>query len=188
MGYFLIYSIFTATSISVASMILGKKFLKHLKEHERKVIAMVSGTSTTMLLGISLAVFYTDYLLLATLIGISSGLFLGGLNGITLGFIPAFEGAMSGFMGGMMGVMLGAMLPLEDSYLLVQLFMVFALCSLMLFGIFLNKQSDKSNVNRKWFIKPLFISILIIGYMLTGNYFSQSTINETPVQSHHHKH
>ncbi|MBH0229173.1 hypothetical protein [Halobacillus yeomjeoni] len=188
MNYFLVYSVFTAISLPLISMIMGKRYRTNLTEHAKMVIAMFCGTSSSLLLGVSLAAIYYEHLFHAMVIGLGAGLFLGGLQGSSLGLLPTFEGATSGFMGGMMGVMLGAMLPLDKTYLLVQLFIIFALCSLMVFGIFVNLQADKSKVNGRWFIKPLFISILIVGYILAGNYLSLSPINETPVQSHHHKH
>ncbi|WP_052158977.1 hypothetical protein [Halobacillus sp. BBL2006] len=186
MSEFHIFSIVTVGVIVIASIILASRFHRTLHHSQKMVIAMATGTSLGLVIGLLGAAFYQDNLFLSLLISLSGGAILSGLCSFKLGVVSTLEGVTAGLMGGLMGAMLSEMVLPNQSLLFIQLLLTLAATSLLLYPVLTNLSSNHNQItSKKWFLKPFLILLLVAGYLIGGSLFD-ATPKHQPVDQHHH--
>ncbi len=91
------------------------------------ILGMIPGFMTGAIIGA------TNGMFLGSIVGMTAGIVLGIKAGKCCGIMGAMEGVMAGFMAGIMGAMTSVMM--FSDHLLEFLFIAFAICGAMLFGM-----------------------------------------------------
>ncbi|KGX92391.1 membrane protein [Pontibacillus halophilus JSM 076056 = DSM 19796] len=185
---FQVYIIFMLLLLVVSSFILSKLFYKSIYHSERMVISMVTGTSNGLVIGGMLGSIFQGDLFISTTLGISIGVIISSVSNWNLGVIFCIEGGAGGLMGGMMGAMLGEMLPFSESIILIQLFMLLAIGSLILYPALAHTSIvEPTLLSTRWLLKPLLFTFLVVSILLGGNWISEKTVYEHQPPHHHSK-
>lgn len=172
--------------IVIFSFLLTKKFHPSLHHSHRMVISMISGTSIGLVVGLLLGSSFQGNLFTSTVLSISAGAFIGGVCNSKLGMVSCMEGLSAGLMGGMMGAMLGEMISIAESIILIKLSITLAVCSLILYPTFASTSCPEPFIpSKKWFLKPFFVFLLVVGFLLGGNWFISEPRNQHNPHIHH---
>lgn len=180
------YVFFTLAAVFLISIILVLRHKAELNGMNGMIISMFLGMNIGLTCGVLLGTVYRGDLfqstLLSMLIGAAAGLILGTLFSAA----AAVEGLMSGIMGGMMGAMLGEMLLPEKSLILINLFLTISIAGLFLFKILPPTQA--SIQSKKYIMKPVLISILLVFYLYSGSQFGDEWVTNLPITKEHEQH
>lgn len=172
--YFVIATLLLVTIISVITGILYRnRFNRMSGMMVSMVISMNVGLTAGLLLGSN----YQGNLYLSTIISILVGVIAGTACGMTFGVLPTLEGFMAGLMGGMMGAMLGEMITQNQADTIINIFLALTVCSLLLFPILYEPNGKEiNNKKRFWFVKPLFVFLFLLSYLMIGNKLDKQII------------
>lgn len=168
-------------------ILLNTTYGKALKKMQGMTITMFFAMNIGITAGILFGATFKGDLFLSTIYSILVGVIAGALCGMWFGMISILEGIMAGMMAGMMGAMLGEMTRVEDSVILIQLFLFFSICTIYLILIFKTSKSSIAS-GGLWFIKPVGILILT-SILLLGGHSAADTFKAIPtnkIQKEHH--
>ncbi|MFD2444368.1 hypothetical protein ACFSO7_10370 [Bacillus sp. CGMCC 1.16607] len=186
MNVFHWYVIFTLLLTTLLSMIFAIRKKSTLVHMPGMVISMYLGMNVGLTAGVLFGSIYQGNLYLSTILAMLLGIVAGTLCGLIFGVLPAIEGFMAGVMGGMMGAMLGEMITIPQSSIMIKIFLTLTLCTILLFFI-LPKHSEHDEIkNKKWFLKPIGIIVLIVFYLIIGNQLKSFPSKSTPQMEHYH--
>ncbi|UOQ43721.1 hypothetical protein MUN89_17820 [Halobacillus salinarum] len=104
MSYFQVFIVFSLLLKVIFSLVLSRRYQASLHHSQRMVISMVFGTSIGLVIGVTLGSIFQGDLFYSTLLGLSTGAFIGGICTCKLGLIYCIEGISAGLMSGMMGL------------------------------------------------------------------------------------
>ncbi|WP_226584038.1 hypothetical protein [Halobacillus litoralis] len=183
------FYIFTALSLLIVvilSPLLTGRFQTNLHHSQRMAISMVSGTSSGLVAGLLLGSIFQGDLFFSTILGISSGAFIGGICNWKLGIVSFIEGLSAGLMGGMMGAMLGEMISIPESIILIKIFITIAVCSLILYPMFAATSCTEQSIqSKKWLLRPFLVFLLVVGFLLGGSWIVDKPIYDQGPHNHH---
>jgi hypothetical protein len=153
------------------------------------MVAMVLGMSIGVSFGLVFGAYLQGHLFLSTISSVVVGGSAGVLIGAVYGILPAVEGFFTGLMSGMMGAMLAEMILLQETIILLKLFVMFIFCSISL--VYLLKDTSNVEGNKKVCIfMPVILVVLFVSYLVTSDFFEKMVHNNDPkVDEHkHHEH
>ncbi|WP_394219597.1 hypothetical protein [Halobacillus trueperi] len=186
MSEFQLFIVSALILIVISSLVLTKKLDTSFHHSQRMVIAMLSGTSIGLVIGLMLGSIFQGNLFISTVLSMSAGAFVGGICNWKLGTVSFIEGLSAGFMGGMMGAMLGEMISIAESIILIRIFITLAACSLFLYPVFAcMSHPDPFIPSKKWLLKPFLAFLLVVAFLMGGSWFSEDPINDQPPHPHH---
>lgn len=154
--YVLVLVVLT-TLISLILALCNRK--KHLTNMTGMIMSMFLGMNVGLTSGVTFAVVYHGDLFLSTILGMVLGILAGSLFGICFGILASLEGFMSGLMGGMMGAMLGEMITIEQSNVLIKIFLFLTIGTILLLIIL--STSNKDTIKNKGWYLPISTTFLI---------------------------
>ncbi len=151
--------------LSVFGVVVNYGALKHIRLYGK--LSCSTGMMTGMTIGMM------SGFMLGAILGASNGMFIGSLLGMIVGMVTGFiagygcgimgvlEGMMAGLMAGLMGAMTSFMLT--SDHLILFLFVLFAVCTLILGGLsyMLFKESGSSPEKQISFFNIFFICLII---------------------------
>lgn len=122
------------------------------------IFSMSMAMGVGLFTGTIIGLLYRDELLLATVIGMATGVLVGGVIGSFYSLLAMMEGILSGVMAGMMGAMLGVMIKISDwdKGIMVMFTIALAICCLNIYEML-------SYVHHRNFIVRIFRNPLFIG-------------------------
>ncbi|MBN9654733.1 hypothetical protein J0K78_10700 [Halobacillus sp. GSS1] len=186
MSDFQIFITLALLMIVIFSFLLARKFHTTLHHSHCMVISMMTGTSIGLVIGLMMGSIFPGNLFLATVSGMSTGALIAGVCNWKLGMVSCIEGISAGLMGGMMGAMLGEMISIAESIILLELFITLAVCSLVLYPTFASTSSPEPFIpSKKWFLKPLLVFFLVVGFLLAGSWYVGEPVNQQKPHIHH---
>ncbi|WP_082235463.1 hypothetical protein [Halobacillus massiliensis] len=172
--------------IIIFSFLLAKRFHLSLHHNQRMVISMISGTCLGLAAGGMFGSVFQGNLFIATVLGVTTGAFIGGICNCRLGVVSCIEGLTAGLMGGMMGAMLGDMISITESIMLIKLFITLAVCSLILYPFLASISCADSSIPSKiWFLKPFLVFLIVTGFLIGGTLIVDEPINDQVPHSEH---
>ncbi|WP_409272231.1 hypothetical protein V1499_20825 [Neobacillus sp. SCS-31] len=172
MSILLPYVLFSLCIAAVAAAFLSWKLKSRLGHSEGMTIAMLFGMLSGLAAGTALGTVFQGDLYTATLYAVLFGASAGVASAFPLGTTASVEGFGAGLMGGMMGAMLGEMVPAFQSIKLVNILLVLAFGSLLLFGV-LPTRNESSLPSKRWLLKPVTVFLLICGLLVGGNQWAK---------------
>ncbi|MHA6258495.1 plastocyanin/azurin family copper-binding protein [Sporosarcina sp. CAU 1771] len=177
------YELFILGSLGLLTVVvitLAIIWRKAFRTMQGMIISMYFGMNVGLTAGVLLGAAYQGNLYYSTILSIIIGILAGSLCGYCFGILSALEGVMAGLMGGMMGAMLGEMINVNQSTNLTQIFLLLSISTI--FIIVILKTSRKSKIeNKRWFLKPVLLSIFIGVYLIAGNLLAEE--NKKPMNS-----
>ncbi|MFC5591649.1 plastocyanin/azurin family copper-binding protein [Sporosarcina soli] len=187
MGNYPLFVLGSLGLLTVIVVILAVNWKKTFRTMQGMMISMFFGMNVGLTAGILLGVTFQGNLFLSTMLSMAIGILAGLLCGLCFGILPVLEGVMAGLMGGMMGAMVGEMIRVDQSISLIQLFLFLSLCTIFIMAILKTPRNSRIH-SKKWLLKPVLLSGVIVAYIIGGNSFVKSygnLIELEPSNSHH---
>ncbi|MFD1927109.1 plastocyanin/azurin family copper-binding protein [Sporosarcina siberiensis] len=165
------YELFILGSLCLLTLIvvtLAIVWRKKFRTMHGMMISMFFGMNVGLTAGVLFGVTYQGNLYFSTILSMAIGFLAGALCGFCFGILSVLEGVMAGLMGGMMGAMLGEMIIVNQSINLIQIFLFLSISTI--FVIIILKSSKETKIeNKRWFLKPVLLSVFIAVYIIAGN-------------------
>lgn len=165
---FLPFVLISLSAAVFASAFLSRNLKSRLGHSEGMAIAMLFGMLAGLATGTAIGTHFQGDLYSATLYAALFGASAGAAGAFPLGAAAVIEGFGAGLMGGMMGAMLGEMVTASQSIKLVNILLVSAFSSLLLFGV-LPSANEKSIPSKRWLLKPITVFLVICGLLAGGS-------------------
>lgn len=150
-----------------------------------KCIPMLLGMTSSLTVGLVIALLMPDKLALSTIISIVLSAGAAYLIGKNYGINGLIEAQASSLMGAMMGAMLGVMLSSDEGTLMILAMDGIYLASLYGARVWQAKE-NQALLNQK--LTPLFITICLSFCLVAAAGFLQSTVPEAPADESSHDH
>lgn len=187
MGYYQLFVLISLALLTMVVVAMGIIWRKQFRTMHGMIISMFFGMNVGLTVGILIGVTYQGNLFYSTILSLAIGVLAGSVCGLCFGLLSVLEGLMAGLMGGMMGAMLGEMIRVEQSFSLIQLFLIFSGCTIFVMGILKNPK-DAQVSTKRWLLKPVVLFILLGVYIIVGNSLAEDYrgfINADSLNSHH---
>jgi uncharacterized cupredoxin-like copper-binding protein len=189
MSDFQFYVLGSLIVVTLISLILSIRYKSQFHQMQGMVISMFLGMNIGLTAGVLMGNVYQGNLFYSTIISMAIGILAGSLCGLVFGILSWLEGLMAGLMGGMMGAMLGEMITTNQSLVIIKILLTLSISSIFLFFI-LKQPVSKDSGKRTWFLKPLITFILVVSYLIGGEYLQSESgdliIMDSP--SNHNQH
>ncbi|WP_208859815.1 hypothetical protein [Sporosarcina ureae] len=171
------YEIFILGSLGLLTLIvvtLAIIWRKRFRTMHGMMISMFFGMNVGLTAGVLFGVTYQGDLYFSTILSMTIGILAGALCGFCFGILCVIEGVMAGLMGGMMGAMLGEMIIVNQSINLIKIFLFLSISTIFVITILKSSKGTKIE-NKRWFLKPVLLSVFIAVYIISGNSFAEES-------------
>lgn len=157
-----------------------------------KCIPMLLGMTSSVTIGLVIAVSIPHLLTLSTILSIALSGIIAFLIGKDLGINGMIEAQSSSFMGAMMGAMLGVMLPSNEVLIMVIATDVIYLISLLVILMLLTKEGEPKVQNRLISKKTIYSAIFLLNIVFISTIGILQSIDKQEVEMnstpHEHSH